>query len=69
MAFIYTDSLGLGRTVPELDISSFSSAGFEKTEFSMYVPEVQEYLKTNLPEVYLLIISLYYQNASILITV
>ena len=48
----WIDLAGLGRTVPELDITNFSSAPcFEKVQFSMMVPELQNHLKTKFPEV------------------
>jgi hypothetical protein len=41
---------GLGSTVPELEIENYSTAKFEKTQFSMMVPQLWDHMKT-LPKV------------------
>ena len=43
--------LGLGHTVPELNITEYSKHKFEKLQFSMMVPELVDHLKTELKHV------------------
>lgn len=38
---------GLGRTVPELELDKYHIQAFEKTQFSMLIPEVREVLQCN----------------------
>lgn len=61
--FVMVLYVGLGQTVPELDITSFTTAKFEKVQFSMVVPDLKSYMETQLPQVNLMkfsrILSLY----------
>jgi len=53
MPIVYTEQYpkGLGHTVPELKVDPYPSFKFEKTQFSMMIPQLQQLLKDELSRV------------------